>query len=236
MSEPCASVTWSMKSLTLLPTGWGAWVSLTVGLDVSAKKLIHSPSREPNPDRPSRNPVTNLGWANLPETLRVGWRGSWDRGSLSVGLCEGILGEGLPLWGPWRIFKKGSWDGHLFIGAPLLGNLEEGSSSRDFERGSGDGVSLSQEAPWGDLGEGSFTREPERWGFWEICKCPVGEPLLGAVLRNLEGIRLLGHLREIKSTSEYLCEPGGHSGFKSEWGFNLTQANLSGFLPFGLRG
>jgi len=41
-------------------------------------------------------------------------------------------------------------------------------------------------------------------------------PLIGALLGNLEGIRLPGHLREMNSTSEYLCEPGVHSGFKSE--------------------
>ena len=63
----------------------------------------------------------------------------------------------------------------------------------------------------------------------------AGLPLTGALLGNLEGIHLPGHLREMNSTSEYLCEPGGHSGFKSEWGFNLTQAYLSGFLPFGPR-
>ena len=44
----------------------------------------------------------------------------------------------------------------------------------------------------------------------------VGLPLIGAFLGNLEGIRLSGHLREMNSTSEYLCEPGGHLGFKSE--------------------
>jgi len=43
-----------------------------------------------------------------------------------------------------------------------------------------------------------------------------GLPLIGTLLGNLEGIRLPGHLRERNSTSEYLCEPGGHSGFKSE--------------------
>jgi hypothetical protein len=41
-------------------------------------------------------------------------------------------------------------------------------------------------------------------------------PLIEALLGNLEGIRLPGHLREINSTSEYLCEHGGHSVFKSE--------------------
>jgi len=64
----------------------------------------------------------------------------------------------------------------------------------------------------------------------------AGLLLIGTLLGNLEGIRLPGHLREMNSTSEYLCEPGGHSGFKSEGGFNLIQTYLSGFLPFGPRG
>jgi hypothetical protein len=34
--------------------------------------------------------------------------------------------------------------------------------------------------------------------------------------QNLEGICLPGLLREMNSISEYYCEPGGHSGFKSE--------------------
>jgi hypothetical protein len=44
----------------------------------------------------------------------------------------------------------------------------------------------------------------------------VGLPLIEAFLGNLGGILLPGHLREMNSTSEYLCEPGGQSGFKSE--------------------
>jgi len=55
-------------------------------------------------------------------------------------LCEGNL-EGVPSWGPRRIFRKVSVDGHLYIGAPVLENLEEVLSIRDFEsrKGSGDG-------------------------------------------------------------------------------------------------
>jgi hypothetical protein len=56
---------------------------------------------------------------------------------------------------------------------------------------------------------------------------------IGALLGNLEGICLLGLLREINSTSEYFCETGGYSGFKSELGFNLTQTYVSGFLFLG---
>jgi hypothetical protein len=96
MSEPCASVILSTKKLTLLPTERGAWVSLTVGLDVSATKLIHFPCRDPNTDRPSRNPVTKLGWAHLPG-LRDMAEGALGMECLSPwGLCEGNLERGLP--------------------------------------------------------------------------------------------------------------------------------------------
>jgi hypothetical protein len=44
----------------------------------------------------------------------------------------------------------------------------------------------------------------------------AGLSLIGALLGNLDGIRLPGHLRVMRSISEYLCEHGGQSGFKSE--------------------
>jgi len=66
--------------------------------------------------------------------------------------------------------------------------------------------------------------------------CRRASIFIGALLGNLEGIRLPGLLREMNSISEYRCEAGSHSGFKSEWGFNLTQIYISGFLPFGPRG
>jgi len=55
-------------------------------------------------------------------------------------LCEGNL-KGAPSRGPCRIFRKVSVDGHLYLGAPVLRNLEEGLSIRDFESRmhSGDG-------------------------------------------------------------------------------------------------
>jgi len=59
--------------------------------------------------------------------------------------------------------------------------------------------------------------------------------LIGALLGNPEGIRLSRLLREINSISEYRYESEGHSGFKTELGFNLTQTYISGFLPFGPR-
>jgi hypothetical protein len=47
---------------------------------------------------------------------------------------------------------------------------------------------------------------------------PCGQVFLyiGALLGNLEGVRLLGLLREINSISEYFFESRGYSGFKSE--------------------
>ena len=46
--------------------------------------------------------------------------------------------------------------------------------------------------------------------------CRRASLFIGALLGNLEGIRLPGLLREMNSISEYLFEPGGHSGFKYE--------------------
>jgi hypothetical protein len=57
----------------------------------------------------------------------------------------------------------------------------------------------------GTLREGSFTGESERWGFWEICKMPCKRAsfAIGALLGNLEGVRLPGLLREKKSISGF---------------------------------
>jgi hypothetical protein len=43
----------------------------------------------------------------LKEALEVEHLALWE-------LCEGNLEGGLPSWGPWRIGRKGSGDGHLF--------------------------------------------------------------------------------------------------------------------------
>jgi len=42
--------------------------------------------------------------------------------------------------------------------------------------------------------------------------CRWASLFIGALLGNLEGVRVPGLLREMNSISEYLCEPGGHSG------------------------
>ena len=46
--------------------------------------------------------------------------------------------------------------------------------------------------------------------------CRRASMLIGALLGNLEGVRLPVLLREMNSISGYRCESGGHSGFKSE--------------------
>ena len=58
----------------------------------------------------------------------------------------------------------------------------------------------------GTLREAPFTVEPERLGFWEIRKMPCKRASLfiGALLGNLEGVYLLGLLREKKSISGFL--------------------------------
>ena len=54
--------------------------------------------------------------------------------------------------------------------------------------------------------EGSFTGKPERWGFWDICmKLSKRASLsIGALLGNLEGVRLPGLLRKKKSIFGFL--------------------------------
>ena len=87
-----------------------------------------------------------------------------------------------------------------------MGNLEEGSSTGDFEtwlkglwgwgialsRGSKEGASGRAPLPWKMKDEVFERYENATW---------AGLPLIGALLGNLEGIRLPGHLREMNSTS-----------------------------------
>jgi len=44
--------------------------------------------------------LSNLGWAHLLGLRDMADGASGDGVSLSVGLCQGNLEEGLPLWGP----------------------------------------------------------------------------------------------------------------------------------------
>jgi hypothetical protein len=69
--------------------------------------------------------------------------------------------------------------------------------------GSGDGLSLSHEAPWRGPRGGVLYR-----GTWKIrffrdmqMPCRRASVFIGALLGNLEGIRLLGLLREMNSIS-----------------------------------
>jgi len=102
-----------------------------------------------------------------------------------------------------------------------LGNLEEGSSTRDFESWMkglwGWGSTLSRDSVEGALGRAPLP-VTQKMRFLRDMQMPCRQASLsiGALLENLEGIHLLGLLREMKSISEYLCEPGGYSGFKSE--------------------
>ena len=82
------------------------------------------------------------------------------------------LGGGLTYWGRWE--------------------MDEG--------GSVDEASLSEVSMKGTLREGSFTGELGRWGFWEICKVPSKRTsfFIGALLGNLEGVRLPRLWRKIK--------------------------------------
>jgi hypothetical protein len=104
-------------------------------------------------------------------------------------------------------------------------------------RGSGDGASLAQEALWRGPRGGLLY-----WGTWKMRSLRdiqnalwVGLPLYTDPFGEPRGVHLLGLSREMNNISEYLFEPGGHSGFKSEWGISLTQTYISGFLLFGPR-
>jgi hypothetical protein len=71
-----------------------------------------------------------------------------------------VKGTGYPLHS-----RKGSWDGHLFIGASLLGNLEEGSSAGDFESWTKGALEMVCLSLWGSVKgtwrEGSLSGDSE---------------------------------------------------------------------------
>jgi len=63
-------------------------------------------------------------------------------------LCKGNLVGGLHYWGPWKICRKGSGDGHFHrgpAGEPGRGLVYRGR--RKMKVGSRNGVTLSEEAP-----------------------------------------------------------------------------------------
>jgi hypothetical protein len=90
-------------------------------------------------------------------------------------LCEGNLEWGLPCWGPCRICRKGSGDGHLFLGATfwgtwvkahLLGTLRWMKVARWRNR-----LPLSlRRLHGGGLGRSSFTEDARRY-FQRVTGC-----------------------------------------------------------------
>jgi hypothetical protein len=137
-------------------------------------------------------------------------------------LCDRNL-EGGPLAGdPEGYLGKVLETGISFHRGSALGNLEEGSSTGDFESWMqglwGWGIALSRGSVERASGKAPLLGNLKDEVFSEICKMPCRWASLstGALLGNLEGVRLTGLFREINSISEYIFEPRGHSGFKSE--------------------
>ena len=103
-----------------------------------------------------------------------------------------------------------------------MGNLEEGSSTRDFESWKkglwGWGIAVSRGSLEGASRRSPLPRNAKDEVFFRDVQnvLQAGLPIYRGPLGNLEGVRLPGFLREMYSISEYLFEPRGHSGFKSE--------------------
>jgi hypothetical protein len=128
-------------------------------------------------------------------------KGAWREGSLA-GDHEGYLEKAL------------KW-ASLFIGL-RLGNLEEGSFTGDFVSWMkglwGMGAFLSQEAPWRRPRGGLLSWGTRKIRFLkDMQKCRLsGLSSIGALLGNLEGVRLPGLLREMNRISECLFGPYGN--------------------------
>jgi len=103
-----------------------------------------------------------------------------------------------------------------------LENLEEGSYTGDFESWMkglwGWGIAVSRGSLQGASGRASLLGNPKDEVFLERCRMPSKRASLfiGALLGNLEGVRLLGLLRELIVYLSTFLGPGGYSGFKSE--------------------
>jgi hypothetical protein len=81
---------------------------------------------------------------------------------------KGTWREGSPAGDPDKYVEKALETGISLHRGPALGNLQEGSSTRDLKvwmKGARwmKSLSLSEEAPWGAWGE------PRHWGPWRIC-------------------------------------------------------------------
>ena len=93
-------------------------------------------------------------------------KGTWRKGSLA-GDLEGYL-------------EKTLETGIFFIGAPLLWNLEEGSSTGDFDSRMkglwGWGITLSRGSVEDASGRAPLPGNPKDEVFERYTKCPVGGP------------------------------------------------------------
>ena len=80
-------------------------------------------------------------------------------------LCEGNLEGGLPPRDPKGYLEKSLGRVSLYIGALLLGNLEEGSSTEDCEsrKGSRDGHLSLLRLPLGNLEESMLAGDFKGW-------------------------------------------------------------------------
>jgi len=133
-----------------------------------------------------------------------------------TGSVEGASGGGSPSFGTLEDMLIKSPDTDISLhGGPfpsrgepgmLWGTHILGTLIDEWRRALEVGHLSARNSTKGTLMEGSFTGEPEKWGFWEICKMPCKRASLsiGALLRNLEGVRLPGLLREKKSISGFL--------------------------------
>jgi len=96
----------------------------------------------------------SLGWAHL-LGLRDMAEGVLGMESLSLWeLCEGNLEGGLPPRNPEGYLEKSLGQVSLYTGAPLLGNLEKGLSTRTLRVGRRGFVSLPWGTPWWGPREG----------------------------------------------------------------------------------
>jgi len=102
---------------------------------------------------------------------------------------------GLPCWGPWRIGRKGSGDGHLFSIGALLGNL--GSCTEDLERWMKGALGKellslkrlsAEDLEGGLLYWGPWVMKGGLWGWASL--------FIGAQLGSMEWVHLPGTLRD----------------------------------------
>jgi len=101
------------------------------------------------------------------------------------GLCEGNLVGGSLAGDPDGHLEKALETGISFLAAPLLGNLEDGSSTGDFESWMkglwGWGIALSRGSVEGTSGRTPFTRGTRKMRFLRVMQnAPrAGLPFIG---------------------------------------------------------